>query len=89
MFSVRDTGHGMDQATISRIFDPFYSTKEVGKGTGLGLSISYGIVKDCGGTIEAHPHAPHGTCFVLRFPRIDETVTATESKTGHGENLNG
>jgi histidine kinase len=67
-----DTGTGIPETIIEKIFEPFFTTKEVGKGTGLGLSISYGIVKECGGTIEAQPNVPHGTCFVLRFPTIDE-----------------
>jgi histidine kinase len=53
---------------VNKIFEPFFTTKEVGKGTGLGLSISYGIVKDCGGTIQVVPHEPEGACFILTFP---------------------
>lgn len=67
-----DTGMGIPENIVEKIFEPFFTTKEVGKGTGLGLSISYGIVKECGGTIEATPNEPHGTCFVLQFPIIDE-----------------
>ncbi|HSO20057.1 MAG TPA: ATP-binding protein, partial [Desulfosarcina sp.] len=69
---VCDTGTGIPESMVEKIFEPFFTTKEVGKGTGLGLSISYGIVKECGGTIEATPQAPHGTCFVLRFPAVDK-----------------
>jgi len=65
---VCDTGTGIPDNIVEKIFEPFYTTKEVGKGTGLGLSISYGIVKECGGSIEAVPNDPHGTCFILRFP---------------------
>ena len=53
---------------LDKIFEPFFTTKEVGKGTGLGLSISYGIVKDCGGLIEALPNKDQGTCFIVSFP---------------------
>jgi histidine kinase len=53
---------------VNKIFEPFFTTKEVGKGTGLGLSISYGIVKDCGGTIQVVAHEPEGACFILTFP---------------------
>lgn len=64
---VCDTGGGVAAAVKDKIFEPFFTTKEVGKGTGLGLSISYGIVKDCGGTIEVVPNKPNGTCFILTF----------------------
>jgi len=66
--TVCDTGTGLSADVVDKIFEPFFTTKEVGKGTGLGLSISYGIVQDCGGTIEARPNSPRGTCFVLGFP---------------------
>ena len=65
---VCDTGRGVPLAMANKIFEPFFTTKEVGKGTGLGLSISYGIVKDCGGTIQVAPHQPEGACFILTFP---------------------
>jgi histidine kinase len=51
-----------------KLFEPFFTTKEVGKGTGLGLSISYGIVKDCGGTIQVAPNLTDGACFIVKFP---------------------
>src|ERR1700739_2282871 len=51
MLAVSDSGEGMSEETQSRIFEPFYTTKEVGKGTGLGLSMVYGIVKQSGGAI--------------------------------------
>ena len=66
--SICDTGLGIEPAIANKIFEPFFTTKEVGKGTGLGLSISYGIVKDCGGTIQFAPHMPRGACFILSFP---------------------
>ena len=63
---VADTGHGMDPATVARIFDPFYTTKPTG--TGLGLSIAYGIVHDHGGTITAESTPGQGTRFIIRLP---------------------
>jgi histidine kinase len=64
---VQDSGVGIDPALAERVFEPFFTTKKVGKGTGLGLSISYGIVKDCGGTIQVVP-CREGACFRLTFP---------------------
>lgn len=64
---VSDTGHGMNAETLSRIFDPFYTTKPTG--TGLGLSIVYGIVHDHGGTITAESTPGEGTRFVVRLPK--------------------
>ncbi len=64
-----DTGTGIPAGIRDKIFEPFFTTKEVGKGTGLGLSISYGIIKDCGGDIQATSHDGQGTCFTINFPK--------------------
>lgn len=66
--SVTDDGHGIPDEVKARIFDPFFSTKEIGKGTGLGLAISYGIIKDHGGDIlvDSRPH--RGTTFTILLP---------------------
>ncbi len=68
VLEVRDTGIGIPDDIKDRIFEPFYTTKDVGKGTGLGLSISYGIVKECGGDIRVESKPGEGTTFVLEFP---------------------
>jgi histidine kinase len=86
---VCDSGTGIPQNMVEKIFEPFFTTKEVGKGTGLGLSISYGIIRECGGTIEATPHVPFGTCFVLRFPRIDESAVKNRSTIDEMESADG
>lgn len=65
---VSDTGSGIPDAIINKIFNPFYTTKEIGKGTGLGLSISHRIVKEHGGTISVSSKPGEMTEFVLRFP---------------------
>lgn len=78
---VCDTGTGIPDPVVEKIFEPFFTTKEVGKGTGLGLSISYGIVKECGGTIEAVPNAPNGTCFILGFPVAAEATEENGANT--------
>lgn len=65
---VKDTGCGIPQEALKSIFDPFYTTKEVGKGTGLGLSISYGIIQDHKGEIDVAETGPEGTTFRIRLP---------------------
>ena len=66
--AVTDTGCGIAKADLQRIFDPFYTSKEVGKGTGLGLSVSYGIVKAHGGQIEVESTVGAGTTFRVFLP---------------------
>ena len=63
-----DNGHGMPPEVLKRIFDPFYTTKEIGKGTGLGLSISYKIIQEHGGTIEVASEPGKGTRFTVILP---------------------
>ena len=65
--SVEDSAGGIPESIVERVFDPFYTTKEVGKGTGLGLSISYGIIKDAGGTLSVS-NTEHGAKFVIVLP---------------------
>jgi signal transduction histidine kinase len=66
--TVRDTGPGIPADVLSRIFEPFYTTKEVGKGTGLGLAIAYGIVLEHGGQIAAANHLDGGAVFTVELP---------------------
>ncbi len=66
--ALADTGEGIPKANLTRIFDPFYTTKPVGKGTGLGLSICYTIIKNMGGDILVQSQVDHGTTFTIRLP---------------------
>jgi len=66
--SISDTGIGIPQSKLDKIFEPFYTTKEIGKGMGLGLAISYGIVKEYYGDIEVTSQPGKGTKFTLSFP---------------------
>ena len=66
--TVRDTGNGIPEGALPRIFEPFYTTKEVGKGTGLGLAIAYGIVVEHGGEIVAANHPEGGAMFTVELP---------------------
>ena len=65
---IKDTGSGIKQKDRANIFDPFYTTKEVGKGTGLGLSISYGIIVEHNGKIEIAETNAVGTMFRILLP---------------------
>jgi two-component system NtrC family sensor kinase len=65
---IGDTGSGIPAEQLSRIYDPFFTTKEIGKGTGLGLSITYGIVQEHGGTITCDSQIGQGTRFSIHLP---------------------
>ena len=66
---ITDAGKGIPPSLAAKIFDPFYTTKEIGKGTGLGLSISRGIILEHGGEISILANEPN-TCFEIRFPLV-------------------
>ncbi len=68
LIAVRDTGDGIPPDALGRIFEPFYTTKDVGKGTGLGLAIAFGIVQEHGGHIAAANHPDGGAVFTVELP---------------------
>jgi len=75
--SITDTGAGLDEKIREKIYEPFFTTKEVGKGAGLGLSIAYGIIKQHHGYISVESQEREGTTFRVHLPLIErETVTA-------------
>jgi len=80
--TVRDTGLGMSREVSERIFEPFFSTKEVGKGTGLGLAIVYGIVEEHGGWIEVGSQAGHGSEFRVYLPQDPATAAGAGEVNG-------
>ncbi|MEJ6789098.1 response regulator [Brevundimonas sp. BR2-1] len=76
LIQVRDTGPGMAEDVAQRVFEPFYTTKEVGRGTGLGLSQVYGFVSQSGGRIEVSATPGEGAIFELTLPLTDEAPAA-------------
>jgi len=72
IITVSDTGHGIEPETMERIFDPYFTTKEVGEGTGMGLSMVHGIVKNHGGTVLADSEVGKGTSFHVYLPLVEE-----------------
>jgi two-component system NtrC family sensor kinase len=79
---ISDTGCGIAPDHLNKIFDPFFSTKEVGKGTGLGLSVSLGIVKEHGGAIRVQSELGKGTTFFIWLPMNINTKDEKNEVTG-------
>lgn len=91
VLTVSDTGTGIGPETIGKIFDPYFTTKEVGKGTGMGLSISHGIVIGYGGAMVVESSVGLGSKFHVYFPVVNDKVMefsdSQETPTGAGERI--
>ncbi|MEW6521404.1 MAG: HAMP domain-containing sensor histidine kinase [Thermodesulfobacteriota bacterium] len=79
VITVEDTGTGIDENNIQKIFDPFYTTKNVGKGTGLGLAVVYGIIKKHNGAIRVESKVGQGTKFIITLPLAFDKPKSRES----------
>jgi signal transduction histidine kinase len=69
--TIADNGCGMDESVLSRLFEPFYTTKPVGEGTGLGLSIAHKIIEEHAGSLSVESQIGSGTCFKITIPFIE------------------
>ena len=90
--TISDTGLGMNEETVKNIFDPFYTTKDVGQGTGLGLSITHGIIEEHNASISVFSQLGKGTQFTISFPVAEkfdriESKSPLKLKRGKGETI--
>ncbi len=86
---VRDSGIGMDEATLQKIFEPFFTTKGPGKGTGLGLAVVYGIIENHNGYVDVKSCPGKGTTFTVYLPAMMQAVNATSKSGPPSQEVNG
>ena len=90
---VKDNGHGMDESTVEMIFDPYFTTKDIGKGTGIGLSVVHGIITSYNGYITVDSQLDKGSTFKVYIPVLTKNETLKHKKTnsfnikGNGESI--
>ncbi len=84
MVDVADNGSGLKEQDLTRVFDPFFTTREVGQGTGLGLSVCYGIVREHGGNISARNRPTGGAEFTVELPVTGRVVDCSELRRWRG-----
>uniref|UniRef100_UPI00405765F6 sensor histidine kinase n=1 Tax=Candidatus Electrothrix sp. TaxID=2170559 RepID=UPI00405765F6 len=75
--AIKDTGNGIESAIMDRLFDPYFTTKDISEGLGMGLAVVHGIVKEHGGYINIESAPGKGTMVEVLFPLIEDTGTAS------------